>query len=134
MASTTFLLYGANGYTGRLITDLAAAYGLKPILAGRNEKNIRQMADKYSLDYRIFDLSEHTKLIDALNEVPLVLNAAGPFRYTAEQMSEACLQTKTHYIDITGEIEVFEMLKSKDQAAKQAGIVLLPGAGFDVVL
>ena len=133
MASNTFLLYGANGYTGRLIADLAVAYGLTPILAGRNEKNIRQMADKYSLDYRIFDLSDYTKLIDTLNEVPLVLNAAGPFRYTAEQMVEACLQTKTHYIDITGEIEVFEMLKSKDHAAKQAGIILLPGAGFDVV-
>lgn len=133
MASSNFLLYGANGYTGRLIIDLAAAYGLKPILAGRNEKSILQLADKYSLDYRIFDLSEKAKLIDALNEVPLVLNAAGPFRYTARQMAEACLETKTHYIDITGEIEVFEMLKSKDDAAKQAGIILLAGAGFDVV-
>lgn len=133
MASNTFLLYGANGYTGRLITDLAMAYGLKPILAGRNEKNIRQMADKYSLDYRIFDLKEKQKLVDTLNEVPLVLNAAGPFRYTAQQMTDACLQTKTHYIDITGEIEVFEMLQSQDQAARHAGIILLPGAGFDVV-
>ncbi|MBA2498377.1 MAG: saccharopine dehydrogenase NADP-binding domain-containing protein [Chitinophagaceae bacterium] len=133
MASSTFLLYGANGYTGRLITDLAVAYGLRPVLAGRNEKSIRQMADKYSLDHRIFDLSENSKLIDALNEVPLVLNAAGPFRYTAEQVTEACLHTKTHYIDITGEIEVFEMIKLKGPAAKQAGILLLPGAGFDVV-
>ena len=133
MASTTFLLYGANGYTGRLITDLATAYGLKPILAGRNEKEIRQMADKYSLDYHILDLADKTKLTGVLSEVPLVLNAAGPFRYTAKQMVEACLESKTHYIDITGEIEVFEMLRSQDQESKQAGILLLPGAGFDVV-
>ena len=133
MASNTFLLYGANGYSGKLITGLAEAYGLKPVLAGRNEKSIRQVADKYSMEYIIVDLSEKEKLEEVLSRFPLVLNAAGPFRYTADQISDACLKTKTHYIDITGEIEVFEMLHQKDQSAKQAGIILLPGTGFDVV-
>jgi len=133
MASNTFLLYGANGYSGKLITDLAGAYGLKPVLAGRNEKSIRQVADKYSLDYIIVDLSETEKLKQVFSRFPLVLNAAGPFRYTADRITETCLQTRTHYIDITGEIEVFEMLFQKDPLAKNAGIVLLPGTGFDVV-
>ncbi len=48
-------------------------------------------------------------------------------------MVEACLRNKKHYLDITGEIAVFEALASKDEAAKQAGIMIMPGVGFDVV-
>jgi len=62
-----------------------------------------------------------------------VLHAAGPFQFTAKQMIEGCLQTGTHYIDINGDIAVFEMIKRYDAAAKKAGIMFLPGAGFDVV-
>jgi short subunit dehydrogenase-like uncharacterized protein len=46
---------------------------------------------------------------------------------------EACLRTNTHYLDINGDIRVFEMLKEYDDLAKQAGVMILPGAGFDVV-
>ncbi len=48
-------------------------------------------------------------------------------------MVEACLETGTHYVDINGDIAVFQMLKGYDQSAKDAGIMILPGAGFDVV-
>jgi short subunit dehydrogenase-like uncharacterized protein len=48
-------------------------------------------------------------------------------------MAEACLQAGVHYLDVTGEIAVFEMLARRDEAAKAAGVMLLPGAGFDVV-
>jgi len=69
----------------------------------------------------------------ALKEVKAVIHAAGPFQFTAKQMVEACLQTGTHYLDINGDIAVFEMIKRYNDAAKKAGIMLLPGAGFDVV-
>jgi short subunit dehydrogenase-like uncharacterized protein len=48
-------------------------------------------------------------------------------------MAEACLRTKRHYVDISGEIPGFEALAQMDDQAKAAGIMLLPGAGFDVV-
>jgi len=48
-------------------------------------------------------------------------------------MAEACLKTKKHYTDITGEILVFEMMAKLDAQAKAAGITLMPGVGFDVV-
>jgi short subunit dehydrogenase-like uncharacterized protein len=48
-------------------------------------------------------------------------------------MGEACLRTKTHYTDITGEIAVFEACALADQKAKDAGIMVMPGVGFDVV-
>ena len=133
MQSTQFLLYGANGYTGQLIAKLSATYDLHPILAGRNEEAIRQLADELQLPYRIIDLNNTEQLQTTLKEVSLVLHAAGPFQLTARQMMTACIATNTHYIDITGEIPVFEMARQMNQSAVEAGIMLMPGVGFDVV-
>lgn len=133
MQTNSFLLYGANGYTGELIARYAHQYNLRPILAGRNRETIEPLADKLNLSYRIFDLNDTSSLQTVLKEVKAVLHAAGPFLFTAKQMVEACLQTGTHYLDINGDIAVFEMIKRYDEAAKKAGIMLLPGAGFDVV-
>src|SRR4051794_29862088 len=127
------LLYGANGYTGRLITSMAAEHGIRPVLAGRNAQAIREMADTYHLDYVIVDLEDKEALVKVLGGFTMVLHAAGPFRKTAKQMIEACLQAQTHYIDITGEIEVFELAKGYDAMAKQKHVMIMPGAGFDVV-
>ncbi len=127
------LLYGANGYTGKLIARLAASYNLQPILAGRTEANIKPIADELQLPYRIIDLDNKTQLENALSEVKLVLHAAGPYVYTAKQMIEASLQTGTHYIDINGDIVVFEMLKTYGAVAKEKNIMIMPGVGFDVV-
>ena len=131
--SDSILIYGANGYTGELITRFAAERGMRPILVGRNEKAIREIAEKHSLEHRIFALDETEKLDDALQEVKMVLHCAGPFSLTSKPMVDACLRTKRHYTDITGEIAVFEACARLEENAKDAGIMLMPGVGFDVV-
>ena len=128
-----FLLYGANGYTGKLIAKLSATYHLQPILAGRTAANIKPLADELQLPYRIVDLDDAEQLEKVLSEVKLVLHAAGPYVFTARQMIEACLKTGVHYIDINGDIAVFEMLKKFDALAKEKNIMVMPGVGFDVV-
>lgn len=127
------MLYGANGYTGKLIAELAHTYGLTPILAGRNEKEISRLAEKHNCNYRIFDLSITDTIIEHINDCKLVLHAAGPFLHTAKPMMKACIAAGVHYLDITGEIGVFEMAKKMGTAAEAAGIMLMPGVGFDVV-
>ena len=129
----TFLLYGSYGYTGQLIVDLAIKEGLHPILAGRDEKKLQAQARKFKLEYRAFSLEETSKFDAALQEVDAVLHCAGPFVHTFRQVAEACLRNKKHYIDISGEIPGFEALAKMDSQAKEAGIMLLPGGGFDVV-
>ena len=131
--SNNFLIYGANGYTGELITRYAVERGMRPVIAGRNEAAIKALAEKHDLEYRIFALDETDKLDATLNEVAMVLHCAGPFSITSRPMGEACLRTKTHYTDITGEISVFEACASADKKAKDAGIMIMPGVGFDVV-
>ena len=130
-----FLIYGSYGYTGQLIVELAVQAGLRPILAGRSERKLREQAAqaKYDLEYRVFSLNESAKLDSALQEVDAVLHCAGPFVLTFRQMAEACIRTKRHYVDISGEIPGFEALAAMNDQAKQAGIMLLPGGGFDVV-
>lgn len=129
----TFLIYGANGYTGELITRYAVERGMKPILAGRNAAAIGELAAKHGLEHRVFSLDEREKVDAALQEVEMVLHCAGPFSITSRAMVEACLRNKRHYTDITGEISVFEACAAQDKRAKAAGIMVMPGVGFDVV-
>ena len=133
MQSNSFLLYGANGYTGKLIAKYAAQYGLNPILAGRREEAIKPLATELNLSYKVIDINNASQIKAALHEVKVVVHAAGPFADTARQMIDACLQTGTHYLDINGDIRVFEMIKSFDARAKEKNIMLMPGVGFDVV-
>jgi short subunit dehydrogenase-like uncharacterized protein len=126
----TILLYGATGYTGRLITERAAARGLPLILAGRSEAAVAALAREHRFDWRAFGLDDAAAHLAGVN---VVLHAAGPFSATARPMSDACLAAGVHYTDITGEIDVFEALAARDAEAKAADVVLLPGAGFDVV-
>ncbi len=127
------LIYGANGYTGELITRMAAERGLKPIVAGRNEAKVAEIAAKYGFEHRAFSLDDTAKLDAALQEVDMVLHCAGPFSITSLPMVKACLRNKKHYTDITGEISVFETCASMDKKAEEAGIMVMPGVGFDVV-
>jgi len=127
------LLYGANGYTGRLIIEEAIAQNLALILAGRNEAKLSELATKYNLQYRVFDLAHTSALEDGLKDIEAVMHAAGPFKFTAQPMLEACIKTGTHYLDISGEYEVYDLCASYHQQAVDAGIMVMPGTGFDVV-
>ncbi len=133
MLKTKVLLYGANGYTGTLIARYAKDFQLQPILAGRKEADIKTLAEQLQLPFLIFSLDDEATLLNALKEVAVVIHAAGPFVYTAKQMVEACIATGTHYIDINGDISVFEFIKRYDEKAKVANVMLMPGAGFDVI-
>lgn len=132
-AVTTILIYGATGYTGELVAAHALAQGLRPILAGRDATKIRRLAEPLGLDWRVAALDDAAALRDMLADVALVLHLAGPFSATSQPMVEACLATATHYVDISGEISVLEAVAARGVEAEAAGIMLLPGAGYDVV-
>ncbi|HEV7701411.1 MAG TPA: saccharopine dehydrogenase NADP-binding domain-containing protein [Pyrinomonadaceae bacterium] len=129
----TFMIYGAYGYTGELITRMAAERGMKPILAGRNEAKVGEIAMTHGFEYRAFGLDNAAKVDEALAGVGVVLHCAGPFSITSRPMVEACLRNKKHYTDITGEIAVFEACAAMGKKAQDAGVMIMPGVGFDVV-
>src|SRR5450432_1034046 len=127
------MIYGANGYTGRLIAREAAKRGLKPLLAGRNRDELDALAKELGLLRRVFELSNPNEVARNLDGVNVVLHCAGPFSRTAAPMLNACLDLNVHYLDITGEIDVFELCHHAHVRAKHQGIIMLPGSGFDVV-
>jgi short subunit dehydrogenase-like uncharacterized protein len=129
----SWAIYGAYGYTGRLIAAEAVARGLAPILAGRDAARLAPLATKLDLEWRAFGLEDATALARAVEPLDLVLHAAGPFIRTSAPMVRACLAGGTHYLDITGEIPVLELTYLRDVEARKAGIALLPAVGFDVV-
>lgn len=133
MIGAPFVLYGANGYTGELIARAAVARGLRPVLAGRNRDAVTQLANELGCGSIVIGLDDVTALTQVLAGTRAVLHCAGPFSATAAPMMQACLAARTHYLDITGEIPVFEAAHALDAEARAAGIVLCPGVGFDVV-
>ena len=130
---STFLLYGSTGFVGDAIARLAVQSGLQPILAGRNADRLKAQAAELGVNYRVYNLEDATALDQALSEVSVVLHCAGPYLYTYKPMLEGCLRTGVHYLDIAGEIPVYEGLAARDAEAKARGVMLLPAVGFDVV-
>jgi len=124
------LIYGVTGYTGRLVAAQAKARGLDVVLAGRSAERVRPLAQSLRLPWRAVGLDEPSRLDKVLDHVDVMLNLAGPFMMTARPALESCLRTNTHYLDVTGELAVFQDLHRYDSRARTRGIMVMPGIGF----
>jgi short subunit dehydrogenase-like uncharacterized protein len=129
----SLLVYGANGYTGTLVAERAAERGLPLVVAGRQAEAVAALGRRLSVEHRVFALDDPAEVDRGLAGVKVLLNCAGPFTRTAQPLAAACLRARAHYLDVTGEIAVFAGLFGRDAEARAAGIMLLPGVGFDVV-
>jgi short subunit dehydrogenase-like uncharacterized protein len=129
----SFIVYGANGYTGALVAELAAQRGLPLIVAGRRADEVTALATRLGVPHRVFGLDDPTQVDRGLAGAKVVLSCAGPFARTAGPLVSACLRARAHYLDVTGEVAVFEAVWRRDAEARAAGVMLLSGAGFDVV-
>jgi short subunit dehydrogenase-like uncharacterized protein len=127
------IVYGANGYTGKLIVDAALREGLRPVVAGRRREAVEPLAAAWGVNSLCFSLDDAASAAHLLAPYGAMILAAGPFSRTSAPALDACLRAKTAYLDITGEVEVFEATFTRDAEAKEAGVAVLPGVGFDVV-
>ena len=128
----TILIYGATGYMGKLFAKELLMHGVQPILAARSTK-VQALAQQLNCPALMFSLNNAEDIAPKLAGIALVVNLAGPFAKTQLPLIQACLKTGCHYIDIAGEVEEMVSAFAFDDAAKQAGIMLMPGAGFGVV-
>jgi short subunit dehydrogenase-like uncharacterized protein len=129
-----YLLYGANGFSGRILARvLAKRWAAVPdrvlVLAGRDGKELQELADELGVEMQIVALDDHDRLDAVLDTVHAVINAAGPFAFTALPLVKAALRMRRHYIDINGEADVYKQLDDYQYLAEQRGIVLCSGAG-----
>jgi short subunit dehydrogenase-like uncharacterized protein len=133
VSNATWMIYGAYGYTGALVAEEALKRGHRPLLAGRSRQKLEPLSQRLGLEYVVIDLADERALRNALEPLELVFHAAGPFVDTSEAMIRACLATRTNYIDVTGEVAVFRNTFAHHTQAAERKILLLSGAGFDVV-
>ena len=130
--SRPWMIYGAYGFTGRLVAEEAVRRGHRPVLAGRDSARLGQVAERHGLRAIAFSLEDGERARVHLSGMACVLNAAGPFAETGPALIGACLDTATHYADLSGEFHHLRWVEALDEKAKRAGIVLLTGAGFGV--
>ncbi|PBI77786.1 hypothetical protein A9993_23235 [Rahnella victoriana] len=129
----TLLIYGATGYTGRMIAKQAKDAGLNFVIAGRNREKLDELAKTLDVRAHAFALDDAGALPRHLDGITVVLNCAGPFAHTSESLMRACIIQGVHYLDITAEINVYRLAESLHDLASTARVMLLPGVGWDVV-
>jgi short subunit dehydrogenase-like uncharacterized protein len=129
----SWALYGAYGYTGELIAEEALRRGHRPLLLGRDEAKLSALGRRLGLEWKAVALTDPAALRAALSGQRAVVHAAGPFLVTSRPMVDACLAVGAHYLDITGELDVFTAVFARDQEARRAEVALVPGVGLDVV-
>lgn len=106
---------------------------MRVILAGRDSTKTGEVAQRWAMEHRVFGLDDPRAIDEGLAGVTAVLHCAGPFSRTSQPMVDACLRNRAHYLDITGEVSVFEACAQRSEEARAAGIMIMPGTGFDVV-
>jgi len=125
------MIYGATGYTGRMAAEHAKALGLDVVISGRTAEKLESLAEQLDVSYRVFSLDALGA--EALEGVGVLLNFAGPFAQTAQHLMLACIKAGVDYLDITAEINVYRLAERLGAQAAEAGVMLLPGVGWDVV-
>jgi short subunit dehydrogenase-like uncharacterized protein len=126
------VIYGASGYTGKIIAARAKELNIDFEIAGREPVKTRKLAEELSVGYHIFDVDTQYAWKRALAGKTVLINAAGPFQFTAQQAMKACLKAGVHYLDISAELDTYRLAQSLDGQAREAGIQLISGAGLFV--
>ena len=133
MREYQIVIYGSYGYTGQLIVEECKKNRLGVLLSGRNEEKLSEQSQETGYPFETVEIQDQQALEKLLERGYLVIHCGGPFIHTAEQMLIACMNTQTHYTDITGEYQVFEKLAGYDAQSREKEILVMPGIGFDVV-
>ncbi len=124
----TILIYGANGFTGKLFTKHLLEKGIFPVLAGRN-KTIHKLAKKCNCEARIFTTKESSLY---LSDIDIVINLASISEHAQEELLKACMVNGSHYIDINSDIHDLRNVIALEDEIIKSKIVVISGAGFGV--
>ena len=129
-------VYGATGYTGRLVVREAARRGLDLVLSGRSAERLHGLAGEAGIEasVRPAALDDRDALRRAFRGCAAVVNCAGPFSRYGEPVVRAAIETGTHYLDTTGEQTYMQRVYERYQdAARAAEVAVVTAMGFDYV-
>ncbi len=127
------LLYGATGYTGRLIAQRLRDEGLRFALAGRSPAALEPLSHALNAPFFVAALDDAAALRDTLAQAEVVIAAAGPFVDTGPALQQAARSAKTHLLDLAGEPSYLLASAAEHDAFASAGVALVHSVGFDVL-
>ena len=128
----TVVLYGASGYTGRLVAAELRRRGVEHVLSGRDPAKLEPVGAEHGTPVRPVGLDDETGLRDLLADAGVVINCAGPFTLSGDALVRAAVDSGTHYVDSAGEQSFIQtVFERHGGAAERAGIALVPAIGFD---
>ena len=129
-------VYGASGYTGKLVLRELVRRGLPHVVAGRSAGRLRAAAAEAGTEapVRTAAVEDRDALRHALGDCSVVINCAGPFSRWGEAVVRAAIETGAHYLDTTGEQLYMKRIADRwDGAARAAGVAVVCAMGFDYV-
>jgi short subunit dehydrogenase-like uncharacterized protein len=128
------VLFGATGFTGRLLAERLAAQGAEAMLAGRSEASVRELAERLGLDWRVADALRQNSVFALLEPGDVLVSTVGPFAKWGEAAVRAAIAAKGVYIDSTGEPPfIRRIFEEFGPPAERAGAALLTAMGYDFV-
>ena len=129
------VVFGATGYTGRLVVAALAGRGLRPVLAGRSQQRLRELSERYGgLDTAIAEVTQPHSVRALVEDGDVLVSTVGPFLRYGEPALEAAVAAGAHYVDCTGEAGfVRRVFGEYGRRAQDAGCVLLTAFGYDFV-
>ncbi len=142
MREYDIVLFGASGFTGRLVAEyLQEVYGngedLCWAIAGRNEKKLRAIAaDIGAPDTPVIlaDSDNPTALANMAESTTVVCTTVGPYALYGSALVQACAEAGTHYCDLTGEVQwMHQMINQHQEAARASGARIVHNCGFDSI-
>lgn len=127
------LVYGATGYTGRVVARELVQRGLRPVVAGRNEQRVRELAAELGSPAVVCEAKD---LASHLHDVGIVINCSGPFADgLGLSVVRAAVAARCHYLDTAGEPHfVRDAVEQVGQAAKAASVCVIPAGAFEACI
>ena len=137
------IVYGATGFTGRLICEhLNATYGVKQdinwAMAGRSQSKLEQVRNELGFDSTVELLVADTNDMASLNKLvsttKTLISAVGPYQKYGSDVIKACAENGTDYVDLSGEPTwMREMIGEYNATAKSSGARIVFSCGFDSI-
>jgi short subunit dehydrogenase-like uncharacterized protein len=128
------VVFGATGYTGRLVAERLAATGAAPVVAGRSEERVRALGERLGVEWAVADAMRQNSVFALLEPGDVLVSTVGPFARWGEPAVRAAISAKGTYVDSTGEPAfIRRVVEELGPAAARAGAALLPAMGYDFV-
>lgn len=129
---SSVLVYGAYGHTGRFVVAELLRQGLAPVLSGRDQARLSEMAAaRPGLEARPAAVGDARSLADAMRGASVVVNCAGPFLDTALPVAAAAVRAGAHYLDVTAEQAAAQQVyRAHHELEWGSGVAVMPAMAF----